>query len=480
MIITDHAPVAPPRHQSACLDRLRTGFYSWLTRRGDTLFELTDAVACGSSPVTDLARLSLEIEHHRGHGGLYDGLNADVINTHRLRQLTCTGPLPRITSPDGRERIVLAVDVSNWLRPDAATSPDRAFCHTYARGAGQVQMILGWPYSFVCDLESGPSSWTALLDVVRIRPGDDATAVTIAQLRAVIDELIQAGHVGTSDPPILVVMDAGYDVVRLAWLLADLPVTLVGRLRSDRVFYAPAGTRQGLTKGRAPRHGEKLVLRDVATYPSPAVTTSNDTARYGRAQAVAFARQHPKIESRGGWKDHDGQLPIIDGTVVGLTVEYLPGDRAPKPVWLWVSQPAPHSGEEMDHWWSMFIGRFDLEQTFRFLKQTLGWTKPWLRDPEAADRWTWLIIAVHTQLRLARALVQDHQLPWQPPLCVDRLTPARVRAGYRYIHRMLVGGFNWSSQHLDVMEVCDGTSSNRCGSSGAASDAFSWTPGPAT
>ena len=42
------------------------------------------------------------------------------------------------------------------------------------------------------------------------------------------------------------------------------------------------------------------------------------------------------------------------------------------------------------------------------------------------------------------------------------------------------GGFNWSSQHLDVMEVCDGTSSNRCGSSGAAADAFSWTPGPAT
>jgi hypothetical protein len=36
--------------------------------------------------------------------------------------------------------------VSNWLRPDAATSPERLFCHVYGRGKGQAQMIPGWPY----------------------------------------------------------------------------------------------------------------------------------------------------------------------------------------------------------------------------------------------------------------------------------------------------------------------------------------------
>ena len=35
---------------------------------------------------------------------------------------------------------------------------------------------------------------------------------------------------------ILVVFDAGYDIIRLAFLLADLPVQLLGRLRSDRVL----------------------------------------------------------------------------------------------------------------------------------------------------------------------------------------------------------------------------------------------------
>jgi len=36
-----------------------------------------------------------------------------------------------------------------------------------------------------------------------------------------------------------------------------------------------------------------------------------------------------------------------------------------------------------------------LEHTFRLFKQVLGWTAPKIRDPAAADRWTWLIIACY-------------------------------------------------------------------------------------
>jgi len=61
------------------------------------------------------------------------------------------------------------VDVSPWLRSDAPTSADRLFCHVYGRGKGNAQMIPGWPYSFVAALETGPTSWTALLDAVRRR-----------------------------------------------------------------------------------------------------------------------------------------------------------------------------------------------------------------------------------------------------------------------------------------------------------------------
>ncbi len=44
-------------------------------------------------------------------------------------------------------------------------------------------MIPGWPYSVVAGLETGRSSWTALLDAVRLGPDHDPTAVTAAQVR---------------------------------------------------------------------------------------------------------------------------------------------------------------------------------------------------------------------------------------------------------------------------------------------------------
>ncbi|MGH3915465.1 MAG: transposase, partial [Pseudonocardiaceae bacterium] len=132
----------------------------------------------------------------------------------------------------------------------------------YGRGKGQAQMILGWPYSFVAALEPGRSSWTALLDAVRLGPHEDPTLVTTEQIREVIDRLRSAGHCNDGDANILIVLDAGYDVTRLAFLLADLPVELLGRLRSDRVFRFPAPPRQPGTIGRPPQHGPEFALSD--------------------------------------------------------------------------------------------------------------------------------------------------------------------------------------------------------------------------
>src|ERR1019366_6717265 len=87
------------------LDAFRSELYGCFTARADALFELCDALLCTDGPVKTLAGL------------------------------------------------MLAVDVSNWLRPGAATSPDRLFCHACGRGKGQAQMIPGWPYSVVAALE---------------------------------------------------------------------------------------------------------------------------------------------------------------------------------------------------------------------------------------------------------------------------------------------------------------------------------------
>ncbi len=113
-----------------------------------------------------------------------------------------------------------------------------------------------------------------------------------------------------------------------------------------------------------------------------------------------------------------------------LEVEYLPGDREPKPVWLWVSA-TDATPAEADRWWQSFLRRFDLEHTFRLMKQTLGWTAPKIRHSDTADLWTWLIVAAHTQLRLARPLTEDLRRPWERRTEPRRLTPARVRRGFR-------------------------------------------------
>jgi DDE superfamily endonuclease len=82
------------------------------------------------------------------------------------------------------------------LRPDAQTSGQRLFCHVYGRAKSAAQLIPGWPYSFVAALETGRTSWTAVLVAVRLGPADDATVVTADQLRAVIGRLISAGSGG--------------------------------------------------------------------------------------------------------------------------------------------------------------------------------------------------------------------------------------------------------------------------------------------
>lgn len=413
----------------AALAAFRRDFHDCLHRRADALFELTDAVLCTDGPVDSLPELSLTPEHRRGHGALYDALACGRIEVGRLRRALAGLPLPR----DESGRITLAVDVSPWLRPDAPTSDDRMFCHVYGRGRGSAQMIPGWPYSLVAALETGRTSWTAILDAQRLGPGDDLTEATAAQLRDLVTRLRDAGQHRDADPDILVVFDAGYDTTRLAHLLADLPVELLGRVRSDRVFCFPAPPRSPGGAGRPSRHGPEFALAQPSSHPDSNVATSSDTSRYGTARAHAWHRLHPRLTRRGAWQHHHGELPIAEGTLIRLTVDRLPGDRNPKPLWLWSSHPnaAP---AHVDRCWRAFLRRFDIEHTFRFLKQTLGWTRPRVRTAEQGDRWTWLIITAHAQLRLARALTEDLRRPWEKPATEPRrLTPARVRRGFRNI-----------------------------------------------
>jgi hypothetical protein len=424
--------------------RLLAGFrselYRCLTRRGDALFGLADAVLCGGRRVTDLARLSLVPEAGRGHGGLYDGLNEGKAEFARLRTAAAGLPLPAWA--DGRIR--LGIDVTAWLRPDAEASPERLFCHVHGRGRNAGQVVPGWPYSWVAALGPGTSSWALPLDAVRLGPGDDETEAAAAQLREVVTRLIAAGHWKDGDPAVIVVMDAGYSATRLAFLLAGLPVVLVARVRSDRVYYGPPPPRAAGVAGRAARHGAPVKCDDEATWHSPAVMQEGEQARHGRLRVLAWQRVHQMVHRGcGGWQDWPprAEFPVIEGTLIRLSAPRpAPGLPRLEPMWLWASAPDA-GGAEVRVLWQAYLRRFDLEHAFRFLKQQLGWDKPMLRDPAAADRWTWLILACYVQLYLARELAADTRLPWQRPQPgpgrTAVMTPGRVRAGFRRVRETL-------------------------------------------
>jgi hypothetical protein len=239
--------IEPPPQDGQARGRLaafRGELYQCFTARADALFE-ADAVLCTEGPVKTLVGLSLAPEYQRGHGALYDALNCGRVEVARLRWALAGLPLP--CWDDGQVR--LGVDVSPWLRPDAATSPERLFCHVYGRGRGQAQMIPGWPYSVVAALESDRTSWTAVLDAVRLGPGDDQAEVTAAQVRDGVARLAGAGHWREGDPDILIVFDAGYDIARLAYLLAGLPVQVPRDQRLSRQCAKPGKPGPGRPPG---------------------------------------------------------------------------------------------------------------------------------------------------------------------------------------------------------------------------------------
>src|SRR6266568_3230146 len=66
------------------LKEFRVDFRACLTRWGDELFEIADAVLCSDGPVRNLAELSLVPEHARSHGAVQRAMNDGRIDLDRL------------------------------------------------------------------------------------------------------------------------------------------------------------------------------------------------------------------------------------------------------------------------------------------------------------------------------------------------------------------------------------------------------------
>jgi Transposase DDE domain len=398
----------------ARLQGFRAGLHACCTRRADALVDLADALLSAPGPVASLPQLSLEPAHRRGWGSTYAALADGRIDAERLRGLLARHPL------DGGEPIY-AVDVSTWPRCDAECSPERGLYYHPSRHSAGQPIIAGWAFQWICQLGLARDSWTAPVDARRLHPLEDTDQTAAAQIRALLARLPAGG------PVPWFVFDAGYDSAQLSLDLAGVPVVVLVRLRSDRCFYHDPPPRPPGATGRPRRHGAKFAFADPTTWPTPTATLVCHDDPYGTVTVQAWAGLHPKQHRHPGHGTR-APRPIVRGTIIRVQVQRIPArTRPPKVLWLWRAGP----GElDLDLAWRAYTRRFDCEHTLRFCKQTLGWTTPRPRTPAQAERWTWLVLAAHAQLRLARQLVRDQRLAWERPRPPNRLSPVRVRRGF--------------------------------------------------
>lgn len=438
-------------HAFNTLRAFRSDLHSCFSKREDALFELADAILT-AGPLPSPVHLSLEPVHRRGWGSLYAALARGRIDIDRLRALLAAQATHAPDTQINGIPPVYAVDVSVWARCDAEASPDRGFYYHPSRHSAGQPIVPGWAYQWIAQLSFTRDSWTTPLDIQRVHPTQNANQVAAQQIATLV-RLSKSSSLhadADADPMVaskptplapLFVFDAGYDSVQLSEALdeAQASASILVRLRSGRCFYADplspdeCGTGPGTTGGRPRRHGAKFECQNPSEWPPPSVEHYCQDVQYGVVRVRAWCGLHPKTQEHPT-RGTRGPRPICRGTLVLVEVSRLPGrTRKPQVMWLWYSGPGaarPH----LDLLWRAYVRRFDLEHTFRFVKQTLNWTAPRVRLPEQADKWSWLVVGAYTQLRLARYCAYDYgydsRLPWERRQKPAHLTPYRVRRGF--------------------------------------------------
>ncbi len=227
-----------------------------------------------------------------------------------------------------------------WPRCDAETSRDRGdYPHPYRHSHGQP-IVAGWNYSWLVQLPSRGSSWTAPRRVRRVRPGENRNLVAAQQIRSWLDQ--QRRHPPPASGPAtarpIFSFDAGYDSVQLSLALSGQPIGLLVRLRAGRCFYADPTAQP--TTGR-PRHGAKCVCDDPTTRPEPTEHWSTDDPGYGRVQLQAWSGLHSVPQQHAG-RGTRGPRPLVRGTLIRLQGDHLPRPtKMPQPLWFWWYAPFP-------------------------------------------------------------------------------------------------------------------------------------------
>lgn len=374
--------------QYSILDTLRHNVYhGCFTRGGDALFDVADALLTDPS-ARSFIELSQAPSFRRAWPSLYEALEDGRIDRSALlREFLIMMPGHLV-----RPRLVLGLDTSSILRPEAHTAPDRTFVHRSGLPPDATPVGAGWQFSTLVALPDPVSSWVYILDNRRVPSSETARSIGTAQLSEVLK------HLGHLRP--LLVLDRAYS--NAPWLVSTqhVPIDQLSRARKDQVLYrAPPPRPANPGRGRPPLDGSRFKGSDPTTHGSSDADWEGVDARDQPVQVTVWQNLH-----------------LATARHLAITVIRVIRPRAqdtkrdPRVSWFWwLGQALPPLREIPQ----LYGRRFGQEHGYRLLKQDLLWAAPRVRSPEQFERWTDLVSLVHNHLVLARPLVEAQRRPWE-------------------------------------------------------------------
>lgn len=384
---------------SITIDRLidvRNQIYGCFRKAGDALVNVIDALLTETA-AQSLAELSLSPFCERRWCSIYQAIQQADIDRQNLRRLFAEQAPP----PTEGKRLVLGVDASSIARPCSKTAADRTYVHQSNLPKGCKPVTPGWQFSTLTVLPETPSSWTYILDNIRVRSDQTQCEAAAEQINEVVPLL--------KERPIAL-GDGGYGGMTFLELMADVPCDLLLRLAKNRVLHRPAPPPTG-RRGAPQKDGARFACKDPSTHGTPDEYWQG-TNRDGHEIEVSV------------WHHlHFKKARAIEVSVIRIVRPQAQNtERDPRTSWfLFRGEQAPALSEVSD----LYARRYSQEHGYRVDKQQLLWETPRLRTPDQFQHWTDLVACARNLLYLARPIAEKVRQPWESNH--RELTPQQAR-----------------------------------------------------
>ena len=378
------------------LSAFRKDIYACFSTAKDALFDVCDALLTGTQ-AHSFVELSLSPTFARRWNSLYQAMQHAKVDRDVLRKAFAK----QVAAPACGQRLVLGIEASSIARPQSTTARDRTYVHASNLPEGSVPTTPGWQFWALTVLPQTPSSWTYLLDNLRVESPQTQGEVAAEQLKALVPFL-----------PVrpLLLGDGYYGGVLFLTQIEAVACDALLRLTKNRNLYRPAPPPTG-KRGGPKKDGDRFQPQNAATRGTPDATWSGTDAS-GKAVTVSV------------WNGlHFKAARQLTVRVIGVERHSATDSkRAPRQSWfVWHGQELPPLGAMA----LLYARRYSQEHGYRVDKQNLLWETPRLRTPEAFQVWTDVVACVRNQLCLARTLAQVRRPPWERT--ARERTPQQVR-----------------------------------------------------